>query len=342
VKSKKVRVGIVGAGRWAQASHLPSLAALKNVELSAISNLNYDSSVKIANRFNIKHVFKSWKELVGFKDLDAVIVLSPPKTHHPVTMSALKNKKHVLCEGPLAMNFLQAKEMLKTATDNSLVHGYIRPKLYIDGGTKIKQVILNGQIGEIQNVLVSWRPKVWLDKKTPLCWRHLISQSPPLLSVVPIIMLIEIFGPIRSVIAGYNIFEKNRYSEKNKRRMRVTTPDYFHSILDLKSGVRVTIEAGVGCTKFPVSGFYIFGTKGTLIWEWTLPNRILIGRPGKAEPANIPYTLNFKKGWKFDRDFVGSILHRSIPDYNFNHGVYEMKVIDAIQLSAQNKREILL
>lgn len=334
---KILNIGIVGAGRWANFSHLPSLASLKNVEIIAVSNLNYNSAVKIANKFNIKYVFKDWRELVNFQKLDAVLILSPPQTHYTIAMAALRNKKHVLCEDPLAINYTQAKKMLKMAEDKGLVHGYVRPKLYIDGGSKIKELLLKKKIGKIQNILITWRPKVWLNKETPLCWRHMISQSPPLLAVVPVIILIDLFGEVEYVNAEYEIFVKKRYSELNKRIVRVTAPDYFHALLKLKSGIHVTIQAGREDTERTFSGFQIFGEKGTILWEWTLPNRIMAGSSKDTKLTNIQYSFNFKKDWKFDQDFIAAIMEGSTPQLNFKQGVYEMKVIDAINLSAKNR-----
>lgn len=342
MSSKKVRIGVVGAGRWAQASHLPSLVKMKNVELAAISSQHYNSAVKAANQFNIKSVFKNWKELVNCQSLDALIILSPPITHYPISMAAFKKRKHVLCEGPLAMNYSQAAEMLKAAENNGLIHGYIRPKLYMDGGLKIKELIKKGLIGKIQNILITWRPKVWLDKKMPLSWRHLISQSPPLLSVVPAIILIDILGPVHSVCANYDIFVKKRYSEKNKRIMRVTAPDYFQAIFKSMNGAYVAIQAGAGDTDLETSGFQISGAEGTILWKWTLPNKILVKRAGDRKLKEIPYFFNFAKEWKFDRDFIKSILNESIPENNFNQGIYEMKVIDAIKESAEKKQWVCL
>lgn len=336
--SSKVRIGIVGAGRWAQASHLPALAKLKNIELTALSKFNPQSIDKIADRFNIKHTFSSWKKLVNSREVDAVIILSPPKTHYPIAIAAFNRKKHVLCEGPLSMNYSEAKEMLYAAENNGLIHSYVRPKLFMDGGSKVKEIIAQGTLGKIQNVLITWRPKIWLNGKVPLSWRHLISQSPPLLAAVPIIILIELLGPVDSVCADFGIHVKKRYSETNKRMMGVTAPDYFHAILKLKSGVNVVIQGGSGDTELSNSGFQICGSEKTLLWEWTLPNKILLNREGTNKVKDVSYAFDFKKQWKFDQLFVKSIREQSLPEYNFKQGVYEMKVIDAIVTSAKEKK----
>jgi len=342
MKSKKIRVGIVGGGRWAHASHLPALASLDKVELAAISTLHDASSSKTAEKFRIRKVFLNWRDLVRAKDIDAVAVLSPPKTHYPIVKEAFKRGKHVLCEGPLGMNYQEAAEMLSLAEAKGLVHGYTRPKLYVDGCKQVKKLISDGSIGRIHNVQLTWRPRIWLDAKTPLCWRHRISQSPPLLSVVPIIMLTDLFGPVRSVCADFGIFVKKRFNAESNRWSRVTAPDYFHALMRLKSGVLVSIQAGSCRNRLDESGLWISATKASIRWQWSLPNKISMSRRGDMKIKKRPYAFDFRKAWTFDRDFIDAISRRSLPTYNFRQGVYEMKVIDAVTNSAKRKDWVCL
>ena len=61
----------------------------------------------------IKQVGKS----TDYKTAEAVIVCVPTKFHKELTIKALKDGKHVLCEKPFAMNVKEAEEMVKVANE---------------------------------------------------------------------------------------------------------------------------------------------------------------------------------------------------------------------------------
>jgi predicted dehydrogenase len=46
------------------------------------------------------------------KDIDAVYIITPNALHHPQTLRVAKAGKHVICEKPMAVNSVQAKEMV--------------------------------------------------------------------------------------------------------------------------------------------------------------------------------------------------------------------------------------
>ncbi|MBF0273753.1 MAG: Gfo/Idh/MocA family oxidoreductase [Nitrospinae bacterium] len=329
---KTIRVGIIGGGRWAQYSHLPALMKLENTVLHSLASRNIEAAKNVAEKFGIKNICTDWWEIVNSKDIDAVIVLSPPKTHYPVVKAALEEGKHVLCEGPLAMNSSDAEEMLRLAESKKLVHGYTRPKLYIDGCKKVKELINDGTLGKINSARLDWRPTVWLDESTPLCWRHLIEESPPLLAVVPIIMMIDLFGEVESVKSESAILVKERYCPVNKKNTQVTAPDFFHGLFGFKSGLRVTVQAGAGNNALDENGLYIAGSNASIKWLWTLPNKILISQNGSQESTEVPYEAHFKEEWVFDKDFIEAIQNNTLPQYNFSQALLEMKAIDRISL----------
>ncbi len=70
-------------------------------------------------------VFADYRELLDL-DLDAVHVLTPNKTHAPITVAALESGKHVMCEKPMAITSDEARKMLDAAkrTGRKLTIGY--------------------------------------------------------------------------------------------------------------------------------------------------------------------------------------------------------------------------
>src|SRR3954447_2585367 len=107
-------VAIVGTGTIAN-SHLRSLSQHQPAKVVAVYDVIGDLARKFADRWNIPHVTSSLEDLLDRKDVDAVIVSTPPHAHKEPTIAALESGKHVLCEKPFALDPDEAEEMTQTA-----------------------------------------------------------------------------------------------------------------------------------------------------------------------------------------------------------------------------------
>ena len=112
--SKRVRVGVIGAGSWANAVHLPALASRDDVELVVVARRNGDLAKKIARRFDIPHATTDWRAALEL-GLDAVIVASPAGSHEEQVVAALESGAHVLCEKPFAISSAAAWRMVEAS-----------------------------------------------------------------------------------------------------------------------------------------------------------------------------------------------------------------------------------
>ncbi len=68
--SKKLRVGIVGAGGIVRQRHLPGLRALPNVQVVAVCNSSIESAQKFAKEFDVPEAMDDWAELLDRTDND--------------------------------------------------------------------------------------------------------------------------------------------------------------------------------------------------------------------------------------------------------------------------------
>jgi predicted dehydrogenase len=110
-----VRVGIIGAGAWTVASHIPNLLARRNeVELVAICRKGAAKLEALRSQFGFRHGFEDYRELLRL-GLDACIVSSPTSLHYEHAMSALESGAHVLCEKPFTIDPTQAWRLTEMA-----------------------------------------------------------------------------------------------------------------------------------------------------------------------------------------------------------------------------------
>ena len=112
--TKRVRVGVIGAGSWANAVHLPALAKRDDVELVVVSRRDGDLARQVAERFGVEHATTDWQEALRY-GLDAVIVASPPNVHRAQVTAALESGAHVLAEKPFAITSQDAWAMVEAS-----------------------------------------------------------------------------------------------------------------------------------------------------------------------------------------------------------------------------------
>ena len=94
-----LRLGIVGAGAFADFI-AAAVADLPSVRLVAVADLDVEAAGRLAWTYNA--VVRAWPELLASKQVDAVVVATPPATHTALAIEALQAGKHVFCEKPLA------------------------------------------------------------------------------------------------------------------------------------------------------------------------------------------------------------------------------------------------
>ena len=105
-----LRVGVIGAGRWATSAHLPGIERSPLCETVAICDLNRELASRKAKEFQIPGIYTDYEEMLKKEDLDVVDVVtrgSPddPDNHERLTFAALNAGKHCLCEKPVAHDF---------------------------------------------------------------------------------------------------------------------------------------------------------------------------------------------------------------------------------------------
>ena len=147
--SRKIRVGVLSAGAWSVAVHIPELKKHSDVELVVVTNQNIEMATKIQAMFGFEKALDSWERALDL-NLDAIIVSSPPIAHEAMVVAALNSGAHVLCEKPFAIDGQSAAKMLAAAkkNDRTLLVGYGWP--YTDIFTRVRELIQEDVIGKVE------------------------------------------------------------------------------------------------------------------------------------------------------------------------------------------------
>lgn len=146
-----VRFGIVGAGGIAH-KFAEDITCVKNAKLVAIASRNAEKSKEFADKFALSYHFSSYSEMAESNVIDAVYIATPHSFHMEHSILFLENKKHVLCEKPIAVNEKQFTLMKESAVKNKklLMEGmWMR---YLPAIKELSRIINEKVFGDIVEV----------------------------------------------------------------------------------------------------------------------------------------------------------------------------------------------
>lgn len=117
------KFALIGAtGQWAQ-NYLKNFKDL-DIDVSCLCARNIDDKiVEIINEYwflNGPKIETDYKKVCESKNVDAVIISTPPQTHYDICKCALENNKHVICEKPFVFDQKQASELHNLAAQKNL------------------------------------------------------------------------------------------------------------------------------------------------------------------------------------------------------------------------------
>jgi predicted dehydrogenase len=150
---KTVRVGLVGLGGIARGQHIPGYKLCDNVELAAFCDVNEEALEAMGETHGVSRLTTDYEELVRYDDLDAVDVCTYPNTHHPISMAAIAQGKHVFCEKPLALTYPLAREMFEAADAAGIQTGVGFTHRLTPAAHMAHDLISAGALGEIYQVM---------------------------------------------------------------------------------------------------------------------------------------------------------------------------------------------
>lgn len=145
---KKVKIGVIGAGRIGKV-HVAALSqGVTEADVIAIADTDITSAKELAEKFGISQVYDDYKYILQNKDIDAVIICSPTDTHAQYIVEAANFGKQIFCEKPIDLSL----EVIQDALDAvekagvKLMIGFNRR--FDTNFMKMKQMVDEGKIGE--------------------------------------------------------------------------------------------------------------------------------------------------------------------------------------------------
>lgn len=144
---KKLGTAVIGTGFWGK-NHARIFKELEETELMAVCDVNAERAKAVAKQFDAKPYTNAGKMLKR-KDIEAVSICTWSTILAKEALKALKARKHVLVEKPMAINVKQAEKLLETAEKEGLhlTVGFLMR--FIPGVRHIKKAIEDKRIGDV-------------------------------------------------------------------------------------------------------------------------------------------------------------------------------------------------
>ena len=146
------RIGVMGCGAVSDFGHVPAILQTDGLELVSLYDPSRERVEAMASKFGRGiRAFTDQDEFIN-SGLEAVVVASPPTVHPENVYAAAKAGLHVLCEKPIAMNDLEAAEMISAMkkADKMLLVGFVYR--FSPVALQIRKWIKEGVIGEVRSL----------------------------------------------------------------------------------------------------------------------------------------------------------------------------------------------
>ncbi|WP_026907221.1 Gfo/Idh/MocA family protein [Paucisalibacillus globulus] len=142
-----MKIGMMSFAHMHAYSYAECLMGLENVELVGIFDDDVSRGEKVAEKFQTTH----YAEQQAFLELemDAVIICSENVRHKEMVFNAARAGKHILCEKPIATTARDAQEMIDVCEESDVILQIAFPVRFSPAIQHVKQLIDDGEIGEI-------------------------------------------------------------------------------------------------------------------------------------------------------------------------------------------------
>lgn len=365
ISGRPVRVGVLGAGRWAQMAHLPGWARDPRTELVAVCDVDSNLATEAAARFAIPHSATDYREVVQRDDVDVIDVCTPSHTHFELAMAALQAGKHVLCEKPVAFDFRDTLRAAALARSKGLKTKLGFTFRYSPAMLYMKELVDQGFCGEPYIYNAYEQNSQWIDPQTPLRQAdHEADQSRLQVSSLegygaPVIDLARwmVGADLTSVVGVLKNFVPERVVRATGRMMRMNIDDGDIFLGEFANGAIGSVQTSfVTVGNYPGIEVRLYGSQGAIITrlveEFGIAETIKTATPDSVEfveqevparfypsggsPTETWHTLFYAN---LIRDFLDELTTDTPRNQgNFDDGAWVQEIINAVEISHHERR----
>jgi predicted dehydrogenase len=356
----ELRIGVIGAGRWANMAHLPAWKRDPRCKLVAVCDVDGELAAKAARAYEIPSSTGDAHELLANDDIDVIDVVTGDHSHFELTMAALEAGKHVLVEKPVAHDFRDTLRARDLAAERGLKTKVGFTFRYSPAVRYMKELIDEGWVGTPYIYNAYEQNSQWIDPQTPL------RQVPTDVDAnrirvsslegygAPVIDLGHWFmeADLTSVVGVLRNFVPERMIRETGTMMRANIDDGDIFIGEFEGGAICSVQSSfVTVGNYPGIEVRVYGSEGALIArlveEFGVMETLRGARPDAVEfvDVEVPQRLfppggSVHESWptlyysNLTANFVDEILAGNEKNEgNFADAAWVQEVINAVEQS---------
>ena len=360
----ELRVGVIGAGRWANMAHLPGWKRDERCRLAAVCDVTLELAQEAGRRYDIAEVTDDYRRVLERDDIDVVDVVTGDSSHFEITMAALEAGKHVLVEKPVAHDFRDTLRARDLAAEKGLKTKVGFTFRYSPAVRYMKELIDDGWVGTPYIYNAYEQNSQWIDPQTPL------RQVPGDVDAdrirvsslegygAPVIDLGHWFmdDDLSSVVGVLRNFVPERMIRETGTMMRANIDDGDIFIGEFSRGAICSVQSSfVTVGNYPGIEVRVYGSEGALIArlveEFGVMETLKGAKPDAVEfvDVEVPQRLfppggTVNEPWpslyysNLTANFVDEILDGGEKNEgNFADAAWVQEVINAVELSHHDR-----
>jgi predicted dehydrogenase len=166
--NNRINLGVIGIGMMGR-GHLQGFLGNRSVQVVAVCDVHRirrEDAVERVHRAYAQErkagtyrgcaAYVDFRELLGRRDIDAVVIATPDHWHAIPAILACRARKDVYCEKPLSLTIAESRAMVQATRDNNIVFQTGSQQRTEFGGNfrRAVEYVRSGRIGRVRTIRV--------------------------------------------------------------------------------------------------------------------------------------------------------------------------------------------
>jgi inositol 2-dehydrogenase len=144
---RRLNVGVVGLGRLGRVYLRDLSTRIAETRVTAVADTDRAVASAAASEFGVARTYEDPRDLIGDKEVDAVVIVSPTHTHRSIAVAAAEGGKPTFCEKPLALSLAECRDVQEAVARHGTFFQMGFMRRFDPGYSAAKQQADQGRIG---------------------------------------------------------------------------------------------------------------------------------------------------------------------------------------------------